>query len=143
MIAGVAAPIFYGIAASYTKKYLMDADPIATAAGSLIAAGIVLLPFTLYTWPTEPISGSAWAALVGLGLLCTAIAYVLYYRLLIRVGPPRAMTVTFLIPVFGVLWGWLFLDENITLRIVLGGGVILLGTGLATGFVGSRKIRKG
>jgi drug/metabolite transporter (DMT)-like permease len=142
VIAGVAAPIFYGIAASYTKKYLMDADPIATAAGSLIAAGIVLLPFTLYTWPTTPISITAWAALVGLGLVCTAIAYVLYYRLLIRVGPPRAMTVTFLIPVFGVLWGWLFLGESITLRIVLGGGVILLGTALATGFVGGRRTRK-
>jgi drug/metabolite transporter (DMT)-like permease len=139
VIAGVVAPIFYGIAASYTKKYLMDTDPIATAAGSLIAAGIVLLPFTLYTWPTTPISITAWAALVGLGLVCTAIAYVLYYRLLIRVGPPRAMTVTFLIPVFGVLWGWLFLGESITLRILLGGGVILLGTALATGFVGGRK----
>ncbi len=139
VIAGVVAPIFYGIAASYTKKYLMDTDPIATAAGSLIAAGIVLLPFTLYTWPTTPISITAWAALVGLGLVCTAIAYVLYYRLLIRVGPPRAMAVTFLIPVFGVLWGWLFLGESITLRILLGGGVILLGTALATGFVGGRK----
>ena len=139
VIAGVAAPIFYGIAASYTKKYLMDADPIATAAGSLVAAGLMLLPFTLYTWPATPISGGAWAALIGLGLLCTAVAYVLYYRLLIRVGPPRAMTVTFLIPVFGVLWGWLFLGESITLRIVMGGGVILLGTALATGFVGVRK----
>ena len=139
VIAGVAAPIFYGIAASYTKKYLMDADPIATAAGSLVAAGLMLLPFTLYTWPATPISGGAWAALIGLGLLCTAVAYVLYYRLLIRVGPPRAMTVTFLIPVFGVLWGWLFLGESITLRIVMGGGVILLGTALATGFVGARK----
>lgn len=139
VIAGVVAPIFYGIAASYTKKYLMDTDPIATAAGSLIAAGIVLLPFTLYTWPTTPISITAWAALVGLGLVCTAIAYVLYYRLLIGVGPPRAMAVTFLIPVFGVLWGWLFLGESITLRILLGGGVILLGTALATGFVGGRK----
>lgn len=143
VIAGVAAPIFYGIAASYTKKYLMDADPIATAAGSLVAAGLMLLPFTLYTWPTAPISGGAWAALVGLGLLCTAVAYVLYYRLLIRVGPPRAMTVTFLIPVFGVFWGWLFLGESITLRIVMGGGVILLGTALATGFVGGRRIVKG
>jgi drug/metabolite transporter (DMT)-like permease len=71
-------------------------------------------------------------------LLSTAIAYVLYYRLLIRIGPPRAMTVTFLIPVFGVLWGSLFLGESITLRVVLGGGVILLGTALATGFVGGR-----
>jgi drug/metabolite transporter (DMT)-like permease len=62
----------------------------------------------------------------------------LYYRLLIRIGPPRAMTVTFLIPVFGVLWGWLFLGESITLRIVMGGGVILLGTALATGFLGGR-----
>ncbi len=143
VIAGVAAPIFYGVAASYTKKYLMDADPIATAAGSLVAAGLMLLPFTLYTWPSTPISGGAWAALVGLGLLCTAVAYVLYYRLLIRVGPPRAMTVTFLIPVFGVFWGWLFLGESITLRIVMGGGVILLGTALATGFVGGRRIVKG
>ena len=139
VIAGVAAPIFYGIAASYTKKHLMNADPIATAAGSLVAAGLVLLPFTLYTWPSTPISGGAWAALAGLGLLCTAVAYVLFYRLLIRLGPPRAMTVTFLIPVFGVFWGWLFLGESITLRIVMGGGVILLGTALATGFVGRRK----
>ena len=139
VIAGVSAPIFYGIAASYTKKYLMDADPIATAAGSLVAAGLMLLPFTLYTWPSTPISGGAWLALLGLGLLCTAVAYVLYYRLLIRVGPPRAMTVTFLIPVFGVLWGWLFLGESITLRIVMGGGVILLGTALATGFLGGRR----
>ena len=138
VIAGVAAPIFYGIAASYTKKHLMNADPIATAAGSLVAAGLVLLPFTLYTWPSTPISGGAWAALAGLGLLCTAVAYVLFYRLLIRLGPPRAMTVTFLIPVFGVFWGWLFLGESITLRIVMGGGVILLGTALATGFVGGR-----
>lgn len=139
VIAGVAAPIFYGIAASYTKKYLMNADPIATAAGSLMAAGIVLLPLTYFTWPSTPISGTAWAALLGLGLICTATAYVLYYRLLMRLGPPRAMTVTFLIPVFGVLWGWLFLDENITLRIVLGGGVILFGTALATGFIGGKK----
>jgi drug/metabolite transporter (DMT)-like permease len=139
VIAGVAAPIFYGIAASYTKKYLMDADPIATAAGSLISAGIVMLPLTLYTWPVESISSTSWAALLCLSLLCTAIAYVLYYRLLISVGPPRAMTVTFLIPVFGVLWGSLFLGESITLRVVLGGGVILLGTALATGFVGGRK----
>jgi drug/metabolite transporter (DMT)-like permease len=143
VIAGVSAPIFYGIAGSYTKKYLMDADPIATASGSLIAAGIVMLPFTLYTWPSAPISGGAWAALVGLGLLCTAVAYVLFYRLLIRLGPPRAMTVTFLIPVFGVLWGWLFLGESITLRIVMGGGVILLGTALATGFVGVRRVTRG
>jgi drug/metabolite transporter (DMT)-like permease len=139
VIAAVAAPVFYAVAANYTKKYLMDVDPIATAAGSLVSAGIILLPLTLYTWPTEPISNTSWAALLGLSLLCTAIAYVLYYRLLIRIGPPRAMTVTFLIPVFGVLWGVLFLGESITLRVVLGGGVILLGTALATGFVGGRR----
>jgi drug/metabolite transporter (DMT)-like permease len=138
VIAGVSAPIFYGIAGSYTKKYLMGTDPIATASGSLMAAGIVLLPFTLYTWPSNPISGGAWAALIGLSLLCTAVAYVLFYRLLMRVGPPRAMTVSFLVPVFGVLWGWLFLGESITLRIVMGGGVILLGTALATGVIGGR-----
>jgi drug/metabolite transporter (DMT)-like permease len=117
VLAGVAAPSFYGVAASYTKKYLMGADPIAAATGSLIAAGIALLPLTWYTW----------------------LAYVMYYRLLMRIGPSKALTCSFLIPVFGVLWGWLWLDEEVTLNVVLGGGVILLGTALATGLLGGKK----
>ena len=139
VLAGVAAPSFYGVAASYTKKYLMGADPIAAATGSLIAAGIVLLPLTWYAWPQEPISTRAWWALLALVVLCTSLAYAMYYRLLMRIGPSKALTCSFLIPVFGVLWGWLWLDEEVTLNVVLGGGVVLLGTALATGLLGGKK----
>jgi drug/metabolite transporter (DMT)-like permease len=117
----------------------MGADPIAAATGSLIAAGIALLPLTWYTWPQEPISTQAWGAVLALVVLCTSLAYVMYYRLLMRIGPSKALTCSFLIPVFGVLWGWLWLDEEVTLNVVLGGGVILLGTALATGLVGGKK----
>lgn len=139
VLAAVSAPIFYGIAASFTKKYLMGADPIATATGSLISAGIVLLPFTWWYWPVEPVSFRAWGAVLALTVLCTSIAYTLYYKLLISIGPSRAMTVTFLVPVFGVFWGWLWLDETVTIHVVLGGAVILLGTALATGMVDRKK----
>ncbi len=139
VLAGVAAPSFYGVAASHTKKYLMGADPIAAATGSLIAGGIVLLPLTWYAWPQEPISTRAWGALLGLVVLCTSLAYAMYYRLLMRIGPSKALTCSFLIPVFGVLWGWLWLDEEVTLNVVLGGGVVLLGTALATGLLGGKK----
>ncbi len=137
--AGVAAPIFYGIAASYTKKYLQGLDPVATATGSLISSGLLLLPCSFWFWPAGPVSTSAWIAVLGLTVLCTSIAYTLYYKLLNNIGPSKAMTVTFLVPVFGVFWGWLYLDEAVTLRVLIGGAVILLGTALATGLVGKRK----
>ncbi len=137
--AGVAAPIFYGIAASFTKKYLRGADPVAASAGSLISSGLLLLPFSIWFWPTAPVSIGAWGAVLGLTVLCTSLAYTLYYQLLINIGPSKAMSVTFLIPVFGVFWGWLWLDEAVTLHVLLGGGVILLGTALATGLVGGKK----
>ena len=66
-------------------------------------------------------------------MICTGVAYVLYFRLLARVGPARSLTVTYLIPVFGLLWGYVFLDEAITARMALACAVIFLGTALATG----------
>ncbi len=137
--AGVAAPIFYGVAASFTKKYLKGADPVATSTGSLIASGLLLLPFSIWFWPENQVSVGAWGAVLALTVLCTSIAYTLYYKLLLNIGPSKAMTVTFLVPVFGVFWGWLCLNEAVTLRVLLGGMVILFGTALATGLVGGRR----
>ena len=116
VLAGVAGPFFYGIAANFTKKFLTGTEP-------------------MWAWPTGPVDPRAWAAMLMLAVLCTSVAYILYYRLLINIGPARAMTVTFLVPVFGVLWGWFWLHEAVTLRIVLGGAIILLGTALATGLL--------
>ncbi len=139
VIAGVSAPIFYGVAASFTKKYLMKADPLATASGSLMSAGLVLMPFAWWQWPTEPVSLGAWGAALSLTVICTSIAYLLYYKLLLSIGPAKSMTVTFLVPVFGVFWGWLFLSEMINRYVVIGGAVILIGTALATGLLGGKR----
>jgi drug/metabolite transporter (DMT)-like permease len=70
-----------------------------------------------------------------LAVFCTGIAYILYFRLLSRVGPSKALTVTYLVPVFGVLWGHVFLHEPVTTSMVLGCAVILFGTTLATGML--------
>ena len=73
-----------------------------------------------------------------LGVLSTGLAYFLYFQLIARVGPANAIAVTYLIPVFAMLWGRLFLGEAVTGAMLGGGAVILAGTALATGFVGAR-----
>lgn len=133
--AGLLAPLSYGLSANYTKKHLMGTDPLAVATGSLISASIVLAPLAWLTWPTAPIESRAWAAVFMLALLCTAFTYIIFYRLIMVVGPAKASTVTFLIPIFGVLWGWLWLEEHVTQQILMGAGIIILGTALATGIV--------
>src|SRR6266511_2507454 len=81
------------------------------------------------------VSGGARLAVVALGVLCTAVAYVLYFRLIANVGPARAIAVTFLIPPFAVAWGALFLREPVTVRALAGSAIVLAGTALATGLV--------
>ena len=108
---------------------------MATAAGSQIGASLVLVLPTLWFWPTQPVSGTAWWAVIALGLLCTAVAYVLFFRIIEAAGPAKALTVTFLVPVFALLYGVLFLSETITRWTLVCGAVILVGTALSTGLV--------
>lgn len=133
--ATIAAPLCYGIAASYMTKHFKGLDPIACATGSVTASALFLLPFTLFTWPSEPISGVAWVSAFLIAILCTGIAYIIFYRLIDNVGPSKTITVTFLVPPFGVFWGALILDERITLSVVLGAATVLCGTLLATGVI--------
>lgn len=128
------ATLNYAVGAVATKRWLGSAvTPLGVAAGSQLASTLWLLPFGLWAWPAELPSGTAWLHLAGLALLCTGVAYILYFRLMARVGPTKAVTVTFLIPVFAVLWGALFLGETLTLAMAGGGGLILAGTALALG----------
>ena len=139
---GVAAALvgaaLYGIAANYTKRQMAQMDTKVLAAGNVISALIVMAPFAWYTWPATPPSMSAWWAVIALGLFCTAFAYVLFFRLLSRVSASQAITVTFLIPVFGILWGALFLQEPVTPALLASAGVVLVGVALATGLVRRR-----
>lgn len=135
VLACLGATILYAVAASYTKKYLMGIPPMATAAGSQFGATLGLLLPTLWTWPVQPASAGAWAAVGVAGVLCTALAYLLYFRLIEAAGPAKTLTVTFLIPVFAVGYGALLLGETITPWMVGCGIVILAGVALATGLI--------
>lgn len=133
VLACLAATFCYGVAASYTKRHLQSLPSLAVAAGTQLAAALFLLGPAIVSWPATMPSLRAWLATAALSLLCTGVAYILYFRLIARVGPANAITVTFLIPAFAVAWGWLFLGESVTLAMLIGSAVILLGTALVTG----------
>ena len=135
VLACIAAALMYGVAASFTKRRLTGVAPLAVAAGSQLGATLVLLLPALWWWPRATPSATAWAATLLLAVLCTALAYVLFFRLIAHIGPARAISVTFLIPAFAVLWGALFLAEEPGVSMLLGCGAILLGTGLSTGLL--------
>jgi drug/metabolite transporter (DMT)-like permease len=135
--AGLAASLSYAVSASLVKRRFSGVPSLAVAAGSQLTAALLLAPFAFAYWPLEPISTGDWAAAIALGVLCTGLAYLLYFRLIERAGPARALTVTYLIPGFAMLWGALFLDERITPAMLAGCAVILIGTALATGLLRS------
>jgi len=128
VIAGLAAAVSYGFAAHYARRRLGDLSPLAISTGSLLVAAVELAPFAVATWPTRAPSLAALECGTVLGVVCTGVAYLLYFRLVGRIGAPRAVTVTYLVPLFGVTWGILFLHESLTLAMLLSGAVVVVGT---------------
>jgi drug/metabolite transporter (DMT)-like permease len=133
VLACLAATLMYGLAASMTKRWLTGVPPMALATGSQISAAVVLLPLMWGHWPATPPSAGAWGAVVALALLCTGVAYVLYFRLIAHIGATNALSVTFLIPAFAIGWGGLFLGEAVNAAMLGACAVILVGTSLVTG----------
>lgn len=133
VLACMVAAFCYGFSANFTKRYLSGVPSLALAAGSQLSASLFLVVPTLIWWPQTTPSASAWTAAALLALVCTGVAYLLFFRLIANVGPANAISVTFLIPGFAVVWGWLLLDEGVSLKMALACGVILVGTSLVTG----------
>jgi drug/metabolite transporter (DMT)-like permease len=133
VLACLAASLLYGFSANFTKRKLTGVPPLAVAAGSQLGAAMFLLLPALWLWPAQAPSGRAWVMAALLAFACTGLAYLMFFRLIANVGPSNAVTVTFLVPLFAVLWGWLFLGELLTPEMGIGCLVILLGTGLTTG----------
>lgn len=130
-LAATFAALLYGIGANLVRRHLAGLPASAVAGATLVCASVLLSPLAIATWPDHPISAISWASAVSLGVFCTGIAYVLYYRLIYRIGAPRASTVTYLIPLFGVLWAWLLLDEAVTLHMAIACTLILGGVALS------------
>lgn len=143
VLACLAACVCYGIAANATKRYLGGLPALVTATGSQMGATLGLALPALWLWPGRMPSVQAWLALLALGVVCTGVAYILYFRLIERAGPPRTLAVTFLIPVFAVLYGVLFLGETVTWWMLLCAAVIVCGTALSTGLLKLRARGRG
>jgi drug/metabolite transporter (DMT)-like permease len=127
------ATSLYGFSANYAKKRLAGVPSMAVAAGSQLCAALMLSLPAWWLWPSVVPGATAWTAAALLALLCTGLAYPLYFRLIANTGATSASAVTFLIPAFAVLWGWLFLGETLTASMVAAGAVILVGIALALG----------
>lgn len=131
--AALGAALSYAVASSYAKS-ATAVEPFANAHGSMWAATLLVAPLLAVQPGTIPADGTVLFAVVALGIVCSGVAYLLYFRLIADIGAAPALTVGFLIPVFGVLWGFLFLDETVGWHTFAGTVVILAGTALVTGF---------
>ncbi|MGL6338595.1 MAG: DMT family transporter, partial [Waterburya sp.] len=138
-IAGLLAALMYAIAkrtrrviaASYAKQKLSQIPPIAIATGSQLSAAIVLLPLTPFVLPSAPPSTEVILMVLALAWLSTALAYILYFRLISNIGAGKTLIVTYISPFFAMFFGAIILGEPITISMILGCGLILTGTAIA------------
>jgi drug/metabolite transporter (DMT)-like permease len=141
VLAGMGAAVCYGFAATYTRMKAAAIPSLATATGSQLASAIVLLPLALPAMPSAAMAVTlqgAFAVTI-LGVVCTGLAYALFFHLIATEGSSKAITVTFLVPATAAIWAWLFLGEPITDGTVAGIAVVLSATALALGLVGKWK----
>lgn len=132
---GLFACANYGLAACISKAKAAGLKPMTVAAGSQFYSALVLLPFAAATWPEAMPSTTAISSTLFLGVACSGYAFYLYYKLIVEQGIARTMTNMYLIPLFAILWGGLFLGEELALRTALGGAIILVGVAFTTGYL--------
>jgi len=126
----IAATLCYALSTTWLKRYDSNVSTIALSTATLVVASIAIAPFLATVPPADAFSTQVVVAVLGVALVCSALGFLIYFRLIADLGPTRASTVTFLIPVFGVLWGAIFLDEPIGTGTVGGGLVVLMATAL-------------
>lgn len=137
VLAGMGAAVCYGFAATYTRMFAKDIPALATATGSQLAAALALLPFALPSLPQAIAVANlkVWVAVLVLGVVCTGIAYAVFFQLISAEGASKAITVTFLIPATASIWAWLLLGEPVTSGIITGILIVLLATAMSLGLI--------
>ncbi|WP_322907018.1 DMT family transporter [Paenibacillus campi] len=133
------AALFYGIGGIYSAQAFREEQPLNLAIGQQLAAALLLLPFALFHLPTALPNAAVIGSVLALAVLSTALGYLLYFRLILNVGAVRTVSVTFLVPIFGIVWGWMFLSEALSVGMLLGLSIILLGVGLVMGLTFKRR----
>ena len=130
MAACLGAALCYGFVSVYTKKFASAANPTAVAGASQLMAGLVLIPWLPFQPPSRAITLLVAVNMLAFALLCSGVAFLLYFRLIANVGPTKALTVTFLMPAFTMLWARLFIGETVTAAMLFGCVLVLCGTAL-------------
>jgi drug/metabolite transporter (DMT)-like permease len=138
-LASLGAAFCYALGGVYAKRAFAGVDNMSMSTGQMIGATVVLTPVSVVNIPHEVPPTDAILALLGLAIFATAIAYRLYFYLIISAGPTKALTVTLLVPVFGVIWGAMLLNEPISSGMLIGLVIILLSVGLVTGMISPQK----
>lgn len=133
VVAGASASFLYGVGINLVRRHLGGLPAAGVASATLGAGALLILPFALATWPTDPVPAASWWSAAALGVLCTGFAFVLYYRLIARIGANRASTVTYLVPLFGVGWAWMLLGEPLTWPMAIAGALILGSVAISQG----------
>lgn len=142
ILACLGACLCYGIAASLTRKFMAGLPSLVAATGSQTGAALFMAPFIVWFWPDHTVSTHAWLALLTLGVVCSGLAYILFFRLIERIGPTKTLSVTFAIPVFAVFYGVLLLGEEVTGWMLGCGLIIVAGTALSTGLVSFNRSKR-
>ena len=135
VLTGLGGGLMYAIAAPYIRQNLAGVPSLVVTTGSQLGAALVLAPLLSFTLPRQQPTAAVTLAVLALAVLSTSLAYILYFRLINHIGSTRALTVTYLVPVFAILWGALVLREAVTLPMVAGCALVLLGTAIANGVI--------
>ena len=139
VLACLLACLCYALSASFTKRYLGGLPSLVTATGSQLGAALGLALPAIWYWPQHTPGAAAWLAVLALGVLCTGVAYILYFWLIENIGPARALTVTFVLPVFAVVYGLIFLHEAVSPWMLFCGAIIICGTALSADVIKLRR----
>jgi drug/metabolite transporter (DMT)-like permease len=137
VVAAIVASASYGLSVNFTKHRLAHVPPNVVSAGALTMASLIMIVPGLCLWPSEPPSVKASLCVLLLAIVCTAAAYAIFFKLLTRSTATSTSSVTFLIPVFAILWGAIVLGETVNSQLLVGMAVTLAGTALVIGLIGS------
>lgn len=142
VLAMLGASFFYGLSSNLARARLRGAPALGPAVGTQVSSSLALLPFLPWNPPLGAPDLTVVLCVLGLALVCTAFALILYFRLILDLGATKASTVTFIVPIFGVLWGALFLGEGVGPEKLVACAIILAGAGLVTGVIGAPRVAR-
>jgi len=143
IVAGISATFMYGIANNIYKKSLSNVSVFTSSSGSLLFSALfmsLLVPF--FMPDLDQITFRHWIYAIILGVICTSLALLIHFKLINNIGPTKAATVTFLIPVFSFIWGYLLLNEKLSLRMIIATLIILFGMNLVMGIIKINTLNK-